>query len=312
MASDDRIATRLKLRDLRILAEVIRAGSMGRAAAHLNLSQPAVSKAITSLEHTVGVRLLDRTPIGVQATNYGNALLKREVAVFDELRQGIRDIEFLNDPTTGELHVGSSEPMAGGPVLTAVNQMSRRFPRAEFRIITGDFNRLLAELTQRNIELAITRLSEPLTHNRLTAEVLFTDAFVIVAGKQNPLTRRRRIALAELANEPWALLPYDVYPGTIVADAFRASGLEPPKATLTTLSLNMRNRLVASGRFLTILPSFSLRLPGRDPSLRALPVELPATRSPVGIVTLRNRTLSGLANLFIGKLRDITRPLTED
>src|SRR5215510_6097973 len=97
----DRIGRRLKLRELHILLAVAERGSMARAADDLAVSQPVVSKTIADLERTLGVRLLDRSRHGVEPTLYGQALLKRSTAAFDELRQGIKDIEFLAEPTAG-------------------------------------------------------------------------------------------------------------------------------------------------------------------------------------------------------------------
>src|SRR5690349_16499796 len=106
---DDRIGRRLKLRDLHVVMSVAQYGSMGKAAAEIAISQPAVSKAIADVEHTLQVRLFDRTPVGVEPTRYGRALLKWGDAVFDDLRQGVKEIEHLADPTTGELRLGCTE-----------------------------------------------------------------------------------------------------------------------------------------------------------------------------------------------------------
>jgi DNA-binding transcriptional LysR family regulator len=86
MDVEDRVSRRLKLSDLRMLLTIVQWGSMSKAAAHLNLSQSAVSKAFGELEHTLGVRLLDRTPQGIKPTIYGTALLNRATAIFDEVR----------------------------------------------------------------------------------------------------------------------------------------------------------------------------------------------------------------------------------
>src|SRR4051795_10596662 len=99
---ENRIGRRLRLRDLHVFFAVVEAGSMAKAAAQLRIKQPSVSKAIGELEAAIGVRLLDRGPHGVEPTIYGDALLKSGVAAFDDLRQGIRNIEFLSDPTKGE------------------------------------------------------------------------------------------------------------------------------------------------------------------------------------------------------------------
>jgi len=83
MSWNARFGRRLKLHDLNVLLAVVHAGSMAKAASELAISQPAVSKAIADMEHVLGVRLLDRSPQGVEATRYGRALIKRGTAIFD-------------------------------------------------------------------------------------------------------------------------------------------------------------------------------------------------------------------------------------
>jgi molybdate transport repressor ModE-like protein len=82
----ERIERRLRLHDVRVLMTVAETGSMNKAAERLGTSQPAVSRAISDLEHALGVSLVDRSPAGVEPTEYGRALIKRGLAVFDELR----------------------------------------------------------------------------------------------------------------------------------------------------------------------------------------------------------------------------------
>src|ERR1700716_3526055 len=97
----DRVARRLKLRDLRLLDTVVRLRSMAKAAIELNISQPAVSKAIAELEQMFGVRLVVRNRQGIEPTEYGRALLDCGLAIFDDLRLGVKNIEFLADPAVG-------------------------------------------------------------------------------------------------------------------------------------------------------------------------------------------------------------------
>ena len=110
----DRIGRRIRLRDLHILLAVAQSGSMASAAERLAVSQPVVSKVIADLEHVLGVRVLDRDRHGAEPTAYGRALLSRGLAAFDELRQGVKEIEFLLDPTAGELRIGATEPIVAG------------------------------------------------------------------------------------------------------------------------------------------------------------------------------------------------------
>src|SRR5262249_3114146 len=129
----ERIKSRLKLRELHTLEAVVQSGSMARAAVQLALSQSAVSKSITEMEHTLGVPLLDRTSRGVEPTEYARILLKRSVAIFDELSEGLREIEHLIDPTGGEVRIGTTEPMTA-IVATVIDQLSRQNPRMTFLV----------------------------------------------------------------------------------------------------------------------------------------------------------------------------------
>ncbi len=120
MQMSDRIGHPIKLQDLHVLMAVAQAGSMNKAAALLNTGQSAISRSIAELEHTLGVRLLDRNPQGVEPTQYGRALLDGGAAVFDDLRQALKNIEFLADPTAGEVRIGSSALMAASFVSAVV------------------------------------------------------------------------------------------------------------------------------------------------------------------------------------------------
>ncbi len=310
MPWDDRVKRRLKLRDLDILMAVIAAKSMGRAASRLNMSQPAVSKAVADLEHTLGVHLLDRSHRGVEPTAYGLALAKRGVVLFNELRQGVQDIEFLADPTAGELRIGATEPISAAIVAPVVDRLSRQYSRMVFHVVTGDTFDLCRKVTDRNIELTISRVTSPVAEDHST-EILFHDSLVVATGATNPLLRRRKIDLAELVAERWVQQPLENYFGSLVTNAFQASGLVPPRLTVSSASPTLRSELLATGRYLTAVPRFSLRLPRRHPFLRPLPVELLNTRHPVAIITLKNRELSPLAQLFIERVRALTKPLAK-
>ena len=130
----ERVSRDLKLREFRVLLTVAQQGSMAKAATLLRISQPAVSKAIRDIEHVVGLRLLDRSRHGVEPTAYGRVLVKRGLAIFDELKQGLEELEFLADPAAGQLRIGSNETMAAGVLPAIIDMMSRQYPRSPCRL----------------------------------------------------------------------------------------------------------------------------------------------------------------------------------
>jgi DNA-binding transcriptional LysR family regulator len=310
MPWNERTKRRLKLRDLDILTVLIEAGSMGKAASRLNVSQPAVSKAIAELEHALGVRLVDRGRRGIMPTPYGLALQKRSVAIFNDLRQSVQDIEFLSDPTTGEIRIGTTDPVSVALVSPCIDRLTRRYPRMTFYVVANDTAGLYREVMERNVELAICRMIGPLPDD-LAADVLFHDALVVLTSARNPLTRRRKLTLAELVDEPWVQLPGDSVFGSMVVELFRANGHEPPRPTVVTHSEYLKNDFLAKGRFLTVLPGFMLKVPGWHPRLKALPIALPHTRAPIGLITLKGRMLTPLAQLFIETIRAVAKPMAQ-
>jgi DNA-binding transcriptional LysR family regulator len=311
MDMDDRVLRRLKLSDLRLFHAVVHWGGMAKAATHLNLSQPAVSKAVAALERTLGVRLLDRNPQGVVPTVYGKALLKGGIAVFDELKQSVKQIEFLADPASGELRIGCTEAGAAGFVPTVIDRLARQYPRVIFHVTTADPITLAEQvLPQRKIEVAIGAVPAATLSAEVESEVLYEDRHFVMAGPRNKWARRTSIALADLIHEPWILPPPDSVMGAHVAEVFRAEGLEPPQSQVISFSIPLCHHLLATGRFLTMHPVVMARLAKHLP-LRLLDVRFTGIRRPVRLMTLKNRTLSPLALLFIARAREMAKPLAQ-
>ena len=306
----ERTAQRLKLRDLRILMTVVECGTMGKAAEHLAVSQPVVSKTISDMEHAVGVRLLDRSQRGVVPTAYGRALIKRGIVIFDEMKQGLRDLEFLSDPASGEVSVGATAPIAAAIIAPALAQLCRQYPRMRFKTMVADSAPLFAALEARSVDFIVSRIP-PRIPDQYDTEVLFHDEVKVITGSKNPLARRRSIALADLINDPWILSSPDSYFGALQAAVFRASGLEPPSPAVTATEHHLRIEMLATNRLLTIVAGFSIVLPRPRPGVVALPVKLRVAREPVGIVTLKNRSLSPAAQMFIERVREATRSLAK-
>src|ERR1700733_4260914 len=129
MEWESRLGRRLRVRDLYILSTVVQTGGMAKAARQLAMTQPFVSAAIGNLEHMLGVRLLDRSPRGIEPTIYAEAMLKRSHAVFDELTQSVKDVESLADPTVGELRIGCPEMFIATLLVPIIEQFSARYPK---------------------------------------------------------------------------------------------------------------------------------------------------------------------------------------
>jgi DNA-binding transcriptional LysR family regulator len=307
------VGRRFTLRDLHVFFTVVQRGSMAKAAQELGVSQPAISEAVADLEHAVGVRLLDRHPQGIEPTKYGQALLKRSIAVFDELKHGVQDIEFLSDPTSGELRIGCSESIAA-----FISPVAQRFcmqnPRVTLHVnhIVPPWENEVSELRDRHFDLILGRNIVAPTRvdiigEDLNVEHLLDDPMVIAAGKQSRWANRRKVQLAELVDESW-ILPGTGWPLAALTEAFKAKGLSLPRFSLLTFSMPLRLDFMATDKFITAAPRSTAERHG----LKILPVDLPVRPWTIAMMTLKNRTLSPVVERFIEHVRDYTRPMRSD
>ena len=300
----DRIGRRIRLRDLHILLAVVQCKSLAKAAKQLAISRPVVSKVIADLEDVLGVTLLDRDRHGAEPTVYGAALLKRGSAAFDELREGVKDIELLADPAAGEARVGSTPPLSASFVAAVIDQLCKRHPRIRFRIEVSDTESLRRKLMERSVDLLIVRKYGGRVPDELTFEKLYEDPFVVAAGVQSPWARRRKVELGNLAGEWWVMPPAESQPGSYFAEAFRAQGLDPPRVKVVAFPIEVRATLLATGRFLTILPRSVLRFSSKPTLIKELPIALPPTE-PVGVLTMKKRAQSPAGQRFIACAREV-------
>jgi DNA-binding transcriptional LysR family regulator len=263
------------------------------------------------LERAIGARLLDRNSRGVEPTPYGRVLLRRGLAIFDELRQGVKEIEFLADPTVGEVRVGCPEASAAGLLPAVIQQLRRKYPGivCEAVWMPPAMPLQFRELRERRVDLILARFLESEVDDDLHTEVLFYDPVRVVAGQGSKWLRRRRIDLSELLDDPWILTPPDSVPSSLVREAFSSKGLRVPRASVVSTSIHIANRLLPTGDYLTAIPESVLHFGVMGKKIRALPVDFPSRPRPTAVVTLKNRTLSPAANLFIVVARSVAKPL---
>jgi DNA-binding transcriptional LysR family regulator len=238
---------------------------------------------------------------------YGRALLKRGLAAFDELKQGIRDIEFLSDPTKGEVRIGAFESIAATILPPMVEKFCDKYPGIALTIDVPTPTFELPELHARKLDVVLARLSRPHVDDPfgddLNVEILFEDEVVIAAGANSRWARRRKIDLADLLGASWVGTPPQTLSTIRLEQVFRDRNLPVPKMRVTTFSVQVRAHLLTTGNFLTAMPKSILRVNPGCSCLKELPIRLPDSGFPVAIVTLKGRTLTPAVELFLESLR---------
>ena len=303
----DQIGRRLRVRDLQIFLAVVEYGSMAKAAARLGVTQPAVSEVVAGLENTFGARLFDRSPRGIETTLYGRVLLGRTLTVLDELQQSAKDIAFLTDPTVGEIRIGCPDSIIGGFLPAVIKKFAIAYPGIALHVdllSTPGLN--LPPLRARTVDLALTRLPrlDGQPNSDFDVEILFEDEVVVAACARSRWARQRKITLTHLAEAQWILTAAaGTFSQDLIAEAFALNRLKAPKVIISSLSVHLRAHLLANSEYVGTMPWSVFQANAKVFGLKMLPVKLPVRRLPVALVTLRNRTLSPVVELFIGHLR---------
>jgi DNA-binding transcriptional LysR family regulator len=304
---DKRIGERVRLRELRILHVVVRSGSMARAAQALSMTQPAVSQAISHLEAALNTPVLERGPTGVAPTAIGSVLLRRALEAADALAEGLREIEVLADPGSGEIVVGASESyIAGGALAATIAALQRRYPR--FRVAVVESNTAgmsFADLRERRVDVMFGRSTRSDPPEDIEQSVLLDEALLVVAGGHNAWAHAA-MRFADLAGKPWVLAPAGTAVYDLVAEAHRAEGVNMAAPAVTTYSMMLRLQLLAGGAFVTAFPESLVRNCAKAWNLVALPLAL-GTALPVSAYTLRSRAASRAITAFIDAARAVNR-----
>jgi DNA-binding transcriptional LysR family regulator len=232
-------------------------------------------------------------------------------AAFDELKQGIRKIDFLSDRNSGEVRFGCPEGLA--PLLPPIiESFSAGFPGIILDIYEEEFASFAAKLRDLKLDFVLQRLhghprNDDPAFDDLHAELLFDDEVVVVAGLQSQWARRRKVALADLLDEAWILTGPPSWNHSVVVEACQSRGLRLPAIVLSTFSTHIRATMVASGRFVATFPKSVARVYAERFAMKILPVELPRRPWPVAILTLKERSLSPAVELFIKHVREYMR-----
>jgi DNA-binding transcriptional LysR family regulator len=225
--------------------------------------------------------------------------------VFDELGQAVRELDYLADKTVGEVRVACGDTMAAGLLPEAIERFTDGHPGVVIRVVQANAETLdFRELRERQVDLALARTSVPMVEEDLDIELLLSDRHCIVVSARSAWARRRKLALSELVEEPW-LFAANHFIRDLIAEAFHSQGLAMPRERVSANSILLRNQLLATGRFLTVLPESVLRANARQWGLKALPIDLGVQSRPATIVTLKNRTLSPVVRVFIEHVRAV-------
>lgn len=298
-----RLPRHLKMSELRVFMAVLTHRNFHKAAAVVNLSQPAVTKSIAGLEQTLNVKLFERHANGVEPTSYGLSFAPRAMAIFEELRRAAQDLSTLSSGATGELRIGTV-PMPAIPFLPiAIKNLVSIHPKCLVSVVEAREAELLERLRKGGIELAILRLSLLKIDADMLVDALFDERLCVMVARDHPLLSREALSWDELLQQAWVLPPPDCIFYTYVANTLAELGLAMPRCQVEAYSVQVQVGMVTYGGTLSFGMRSQIEFGSAKNLLVRLPIELPCVPRSVAAVSLRAREVGPLARQLLGHIR---------
>ncbi|MEV5828134.1 LysR substrate-binding domain-containing protein [Spirillospora sp. NPDC052242] len=300
MRAIDLLNGRLKLRHLVLVVAIAEHGSVLRAAEHLHLAQPAVTRSLREVENILGVDLFTRGPRGVTPTLFGDAFVEHARAVLAELRRAGERISGLADGEVGTVTIGTL--LAGSNVLLprAIAALKASRPGITVIVREATFDAQVPRLLDGEIDLILGRLNPIEEQPALRQITLYGEPVRLVARRGHPARERPGLSLADLLGYPWVLPLEQTALRRELEQVFRAEGLEPPANLVECTSVLTVRTLVRDTDMIAALPELVART---DAELAPLPVPLETVRRQVGVTLPAHRAPTPSARLMLDHLR---------
>jgi LysR family pca operon transcriptional activator len=196
------LAIRIRFRHLRSFLTIAQLKSVGRAAAALSVTQPALSKTLRELEQALGVRLFERGAKGMELTKFGRLFLQRAASSLTALQQGIDEVRAASGIGALDLTIGVMPNVAPKIMPLAVKRFRDSQPKTSVHIVGGSNARLLDLLRVGDLDCVVGRLGLPESMLDVTFEHLYAESLVVVARPDHKLAARASVSPKMLAAYP--------------------------------------------------------------------------------------------------------------
>ena len=307
---DAYIRTSLRPRSLQLLVALDELRQLGKVAAFMNVTQPAVSKALAEMERGLGLRLFERTARGVHPTTYGECVIRHARSILGSLAQARDELLGLASGSSGSLRVGVLATAAPVLLPRGLAELKKRQPNMTVLVREGTIEALLPELWLGNLDLVVGRLPDRHIAPALGEKVLMQEGIALVTGCHHPLASRKRVAWEHLTGYPWVLPPVNTLLRAPLERAFERRGITLPANRIETLSLHVIRTYLHHTDAIAALAADVSRYFESERQLAVLPIELPGLVRPVGVMWSRQRPLSPAAQALIETLEATVQRLT--
>lgn len=292
----------LRLRHLEVFVAVAVSGSMQRATDVVHLTQPAISKIVSELERTFGVRLIERSGRGIRLTASGTALAQRARAMLNDLSAASEEMTAIERGIIGKVRVGAL-PVAEAVIIPAtLLRLRSSAPSLSIQIEEGTRAVLMNALRRGEIDCVIGRLDKA-EDRGFQVETLMALPVTVVASRKHRLARKRSVSWRELASYPW-LMPQEQAPiRAAIESEFIRSGIQPPTPMIESTSSRLNQVIVAQTDMITVMTKDAAVAYAKSGEVAILPIKIAGPLPQVGMIT-RAGHKSRAVETFLAALRE--------
>ncbi|SFV12970.1 LysR family transcriptional regulator [Pseudoduganella namucuonensis] len=299
---------RLRLKQLLLLSAIDELRSLRKVAEFMHLSQPAATKMLHEIEETLGVRLFDRLPKGMQPTVFGESAVLYANRMIADLSKFRENLAAQAEGSIGTISLGSIPTPVPGLLADTIVATKRQYPGLKINVQVDTSDALIQLLEQGKLDLVIGRMTDHAKLEQLHFEVLDNENLSVVAGRDHPLATERRVGLAELSEQPWVLQPLSTPMRQLLERAFFDAGASSPRDVVETNSTLLIAALLQSSSRVAILPSAIATDYTTAGTLCILPARIKFQLEPFGIITRREYLPDPKLQHFLATLRSLALP----
>lgn len=307
---DWHIRAGLKMRHLQMLVALDDLRNQGKVAAFMNVTQPALSKAMAELQSGLGHQVFERTGRGLRPTPYGEVLIRHARRILQDLSVAGEELHALATDTSRKLRVGTLPASAAWLVPKALVLFKEASPSASIALREATMDVLLNELRLGNLDMIVGTLPSKQMDGDFEEVPVFADATSLVARSKHPLaTARTPPTWEQLASYPWVLPPHDSLLRQPLLVAFAAHGVEPPTNFVESLSANVTLKYLQSSLAIASLPTSLACKYMAQGELAVLQVSLRQLVRPVGVLWRRGHALTDSDRFFVQCVEEAAKEL---
>lgn len=303
------LRTRLRMRQLELLAALERAPTLSAAARAVNLSQPAASKLLNTLAADLGVALFERAGRTLRPTAAGRALLRRAATFVGDLDRAQGELDAIGAGLIGSISLGAGVGSCYALVPRALEHLLASAPNISVRLREGTLEELLGGLRGGRFDLIVGRLDISGAERALIVEELYHPPTNVVCGPHHPLARASKITWSDVIGREW-ILPESGTPMRNGVEAlFGRLRQRPKRALIESSSIQTNVALMAERDLLWVLSSDIAGYFAKLGAVRILPLPRLPGPSPLVLAHLSDRGLSPASQRLVDCLKWATRDL---